>query len=427
MASGDTMRRQMRDGTSATALLSLLCACAGLTDTVADLLPTPDGAPASDAGETGTQAVDGDASATGPHDGDMPRSDAGLCLGALAAQTFRHALCACNSLELPFGGLMTDAYDSSRGSYTASRVLDSLSHVGVNAKLSAADRITVGGSLVVADALGPSALPVLDVRGDLRVGGPFAYTNSVDVGGDLWLASDLMGSAALHVAGNLIQPEMGARSASPALLVDGSDLRGPVAIADPCACDGGTLEKIGDIVVAARAHNDNAEAGIAPERAELVLLSDERIELPPGKRVFLTSIATAGTVTFAVAGRSVLVVEQGIDVAGALNLELGPEAELDLFVGKHISVGVLEAPPPAENRPARLRIYLAGDYFHAQVFSAANVYAPNALALPLASDLYGSLFAKEIYNSIGSLRMHYDTSVVAESRDCDWFDLSAVP
>jgi hypothetical protein len=81
----------------------------------------------------------------------------------------------------------------------------------------------------------------------------------------------------------------------------------------------------------------------------------------------------------------------------------------------------------ARGRPARLRIYLAGDYFHAQVFSAANVYAPNALALLLASDLYGSLFAKEIYNSIGSLRMHYDTSVVAESRDCDWFDLSAVP
>jgi hypothetical protein len=405
----------------------LLCACAGLTDTVADLLPTPEDAAASDAGETGTQAVDRDASAAGLDDGEAPGPDAGLCLGALASQTFRHALCACNSLELPFGGLITDAYDSTAGSYTAGRVLDGVSHVGVNAKLSGADRITIGGSLVVADALGPSALPALDVRGDLRVGGPFTFTNSVDVGGDLWLASDLRGSAALRVGGNLIQPEMGERSASPPLLVEGSDVRAPVAIADPCSCDGSTLEKIGEIVAATRAHNDNAEAGIAPERAAAVLLSDERIELPPGKRVFLTSIATAGTLSFVVAGRSVLVVEQGIDVAGALNLELGPEAELDLFVGQHISVGVLAAPPPAENRPARLRIYLAGDYFHAQVFSAANVYAPNALAWLLSGDLYGSMFAKEIYAPIGSLRMHYDTSVVAESRDCDWFDLSAVP
>lgn len=420
------MRRRMRRSTWATVLPSLLCACTGLTDTVADLLPTPDDASESDAGETGAQSMDRDASAAGFHDGEAPGPDAGLCLGALASQTFQHALCACSSLEVPFGGLITDAYDSAGGSYSVGRVLAGVSHVGVNAKLGGADRITIGGSLVVADALGPNELPALDVRGDLRVGGPFTFTNGVDVGGDLWLASDLMGSAALHVVGNLIQPETGARSAAP-LRVDGSDLRAPVAISDPCACDGSPLETIGRIVAAAGAQNDDAEAGIAPERAEAVLLGEERIELPPGKRIFLTSIATAGTVTFVVAGRSVLVVEQGIDVAGALNLELGPEAELDLFVGKHISVGVLAAPPPAEHRPARLRIYLAGDYFHAQIFSTANVYAPNAFAFLLSGDLYGSLFANEIYASVGSLRVHYDTSIVAERRECDWFDLSAVP
>lgn len=437
MARDETMRRQT--GRCVALLAWLLGGCAGLSDTVADLVPLARdaqsweqsrdaGGPPTDAtGEARTDGAANGASAGAP--------DGGVCLGSLAAQTFRHALCACDTLDLSFWGLTTDAYDSAAGPYAASRALARASHVGVNGKLTGTNPIVVGGSLVVADALGPDALPALLIQGDLRVGGPFTFSQPVDVAQNLWLASDLRGSAALHVAGNLIQAAAGTRESSPPLQLDGQDLRTPVAVGDPCPCDAGEPLDIQAFVAAAKAHNDNQLAGISPDRLD-TLFTEDRIELPDGKRIFLTRIGAQlgtpvdgaiGTVTFAVEGRSVLVIESFISVGGGLSLELGPDAELDIFVGGDVSIGVLQAPPPMGNRPARVRVYVGGSYFHAQVFAETNVYAPRAGTFLLSNDLYGSLYARNILTSGGELRVHFDTSVLAEGRDCDWFDLTATP
>lgn len=106
------------------------------------------------------------------------------CPAQFAARTLRNALCVCDGVRLATGGLLTDAFDSRAGPYTSSTAQAAAGDVGIVGALSAttnvfSDAITIGGTLTVDGALGPDALPALSIGRDLRVGGPFAYANSV--------------------------------------------------------------------------------------------------------------------------------------------------------------------------------------------------------------------------------------------------------
>src|SRR4051812_38287292 len=79
------------------------------------------------------------------------RAGRDVCTGALAEWAFSHALCTCNDATTA-GVLVTDAFDSSQGPYTAGQ---GGAPVGVDRTLTTAGVPSIGGSLNVA---GPGGL-----------------------------------------------------------------------------------------------------------------------------------------------------------------------------------------------------------------------------------------------------------------------------
>ncbi|HVZ33236.1 MAG TPA: hypothetical protein VG963_12470, partial [Polyangiaceae bacterium] len=239
------------------------------------------------------------------------------CLDRQAARTFRRALCTCGDVTVATGGLVTDAFDSTLGMYRSETAQSSDSDVGVNGSLGATavftDVIAIGGDLIVGSSLGTAFdrtwtdLPVLQIHGDLWIGGTLSYTNSVTIDKNAWLAGDLQGAGPLHVLGDLTQSADAARTASVPIMVDGRDLRAPVAFAPPCPCGREEILDIAALVMHAEEDNDNQAAGFDRE-ALAAVLALQNTELPPG-RLFASGIDVAGTLTLVVNGSSALFVE----------------------------------------------------------------------------------------------------------------------
>lgn len=116
-------------------------------------------------------------------------------------------------------------------------------------------------------------------------------------------------------------------------------------------------------------------------------------------------------------GRSALFVEEHVSVAGNLEVEMGPEGELDLFIGGLVSIGDIKN-PQAMNRPARLRLYVGGEYFHSEVLTDANLCAPHAAVTLVNAQVHGAILAKDIV-AAGATGIHYDSSVRQAGSDCE--------
>lgn len=381
-------------------------ACVSPVDAVATLQSPPDSGAPSDGGRAPT-------SGTG---------QSGLCLGQLAASTFQRALCACNDLSVG-GSLITDSFDSRSGPYSPGSALSGQSHVGVVHRLSAGGQVVIGGDLRVGSDLGAGMLPRLATSLDLEVAGALSHTEDLLVGQDLRLTGNLQSSAALRVLRDLHQPSGAMRTGSGPISIGGRDLREPVALSTPCPCAVQELIDIAGIVLAVKQNNDNLSAGFDPASIEKVI-GDLRIELGSG-RLWLSSIDVLGKLSLVVNGRTALLVSDYISVAGGLELELGPDGELDLFVGGLVSVADLLTPGSVA-RPARLRIYVGGSYFFSQSFAKANLYAPQASVLLVGPAIEGSIFARDI-TTLRELAVHHDRSIAEEDGSCDWFPLTAAP
>src|SRR6185312_1444346 len=92
---------------------------------------------------------------------------------------------------------------------------------------------------------------------------------------------------------------------------------------EPCRCGAGETLDIPGVVAQGRANNDNASIGLAPGAFDVVV-GAASIELPCG-RFHLNSILGAGAFRLGVSGRTALFVDGSIDVAGAFDIDLGPQ------------------------------------------------------------------------------------------------------
>jgi Stigma-specific protein, Stig1 len=342
--------------------------------------------------------------------GGGPPIELGDELAACVAQTrFTWALCSCQDLPVE-GNLLTDAYDSTQGTYAPGGIGGS---VGADGTLQAGMQLQVGGSIWASSplVLGASA----EVSEQLRVGGGLTSgTGATTIGDDAYINGDLVTGGTIAVAKTLHVPPS-------ALVAPGvtysSIAREAVNVTAPCDCAATDLLPIASWISAALPpNNDNATIGLDPNVLSAGSVQPTRIDLPCG-RFYLDGIDADAAVTIAVHGNVALFVDGDVAVSGALAFVVDPPDELDLVIGGIVTANALVAGSPSY--PALSRVYIGGSGADLELNAgwriAANVYAPGEqVSSQSGYTLYGALFAAEL-SAVGDVAIHFDKAVVGNA------------
>jgi hypothetical protein len=335
-----------------------------------------------------------------------------FCTGDLAAK-FRFAVCACGSMTIS-GQLTTDSIDSTADAQAAG----SSASIAANGALTTYTHTMLGGSVWASGASIAQGAPAVVLRGDgtiardvqsganLEVGGAFHVGGNVFANGSV-VVDDPDAGDNLGVSGTLHVPEGGV--VSPAVAAIGGVAVQPVSVPPPCDCS--SPIQVFTIVSAAKNNNDDAVIGLAPTALEN---PPAPLSLPCG-RYYVYGI-TGVSVHLALTGHVVLFVDGDVNVDNTLQVDLSPDAELDLFVAGSVGVGNMNMGTFGNtNAPGRVRLYVGGQALQLgpSVMVGANIYAPYA-TVTISSDLTmgGALLASEFTIS-AVVTIHYDPSVLA--------------
>lgn len=420
-----------------------LCACGG-TDVIADV-PRPT-IPDAGAGTEGTAgAGSGEAGAlnppldagTGPSATGSPDLAAwcsgrgGLwtirgngqgsftCAGELAARSFGLALCACGQLTGP-GGVSTatlraDGSLSPGGAHVGSNGADVPTSAGYLSMVGTTlPGFTIGGDLVLTGRGSAFASGAQRVTGSLRSAAALAGSanTAVRIDGDAWLPLvSALDARALDVGGELVLTPAGAAGSESerwnAARTGGGLRRADQELPPPCACD---LEQAPDVpamVAWAAANNDNAQLGFSPERLYWVAQATA-LSVPCG-RYHVPTINGSGVLTLRIDQPVALYVG---DLLGFIEVELGPQGSLDLFVSGLFQPRGGRLGDPA--RPAATRVYV-----HTQVMPgplamlgelSSNFYGPTVGVQAFDVLRRGSMVVRDLIVTDG-LRVEYDPRV----------------
>ena len=343
--------------------------------------------------------------------GDMTVGTA-TCAGAIASRVFDNAMCTCTNAGI--GGYMkTRSFHSTMGTMD----MASGAPVGINEMDTTVGYTDIGGSLVIAGSGGVMFGGYLDVDGDASFGGPVSAAGYIHVHRDLHADGNVTCLGAVTVdrdayltpGHNLITfPDVG-----------GSTTHTSFTVEPPCDCTPTGIVDIGAIVDYGRAHNDNADVPLDPGLLSNVLGIGVDITLPCG-RFYVDSIGGIGGITLHVHGRTALYVGGDVNAIGALDVDLGTEGELDVFIaGNMLSIGA--GSWGERSRPAASRIYIGGTHDVTLIGASGfvgNVYAPNARITAVGdTEVYGSLFGGSI-TMPGYLSIHYDRAILDVDVDC---------
>jgi len=332
----------------------------------------------------------------------------GTCTGRLAETLFRHAVCGCSGLDFN-GDLTADAFDSRVGEGPG-RGAD----VASNAGLSGNGAMNISGNVIIGGPDGVQAGELLHVAGDLTSAGSLGRPGSaIEVEGAAWIGGDVMVES-LTVSALTIR-----EGAS----VEGQVMAGTTEMADvdvppPCRCDQAVdvAERLAEHALA----NHNAELELDPAALSRVD-GDATLELPCG-RFYLDEVSGdgPGRISIRAMGRTALFVGGNISTQHDLVVEIGPEAELDIFVGGNIQVsGVSTLGDPT--RPRTLRIYVAAGgsiAMSAGSVLAGNLYAPLAdLASSAPLELFGAVVVNRVTGA-ATVDVHHDLAIADASETC---------
>ncbi|MBK9032996.1 MAG: hypothetical protein IPL61_17280 [Myxococcales bacterium] len=335
------------------------------------------------------------------------------CTGDVAAAAFRAAVCACGDLALA-AAVTLDGFDSRTGPWTPGGTggdLGANQGVGTNAAL------TVSGSVIVAGAAGLAAGPRADVAGDLAVAGALGRTSStITVGGAARVGGDVA-VAALTVTGALTTSPGATTTGA---LTAGDRTTAAVVVPPPCPCTAAEVIDVGAAIAEHAVANHDAAIGLAPDQ-----LADARgdatLALPCGRFYLERVQVTGGGLTIAASGRVALFIAGNVTIDGALTVTLGPDAELDLFVGGALNLpGTVTLGDPL--RPRALRVYVgsAGTIALAGGSTlAGNLYAPAAdLATSAAVEVFGAVLVNH-WNLSAPATVHYDRAIAVAGAACE--------
>jgi hypothetical protein len=333
----------------------------------------------------------------------------GTCTGQLAETLFRHAVCGCSGLDFN-GDLTADAFDSRVGDGPG-RGAD----VASNVSLSGNGAMDISGNVVISGPAGVQAGELLHVAGDLTSAGALGRPHSaIEVEGAAWIGGDVMVES-LTVSALTVRE---GASVQGEIIADTTEMA-DIQVPQPCRC-----EEAVDVARRLGVHqqtNHNVEAGIDAAALSQVE-GDAELMLPCG-RFYLDEISGdgAGQIAIRAMGRTALFVGGNITTQQDLIVDIGPEAELDLFVGGNIQVsGVSSLGDPA--RPRLLRIYVAAGGSIAlsdRSVLAGNLYAPLAdLASSASLELFGAVVVNRL-NGAASIDVHHDLAIADASETCD--------
>lgn len=336
------------------------------------------------------------------------------CAGNIAQQTFRYALCACQSIGAN-SNLAVDAFDSTLGTYGGANIRDD-GHVGVNQT-----GLVIGGRLLDRGS-------VFSGGGSYSVGAQsnvtgLVYSSSAaiqpngssSIGRNAYITRDVIGR--FNIGGDL--HISAGRSVDPRTMVGGMTLREPIPHATPCACDQNQILNIQGLTRFGATHNDNATLMGFSATAWANGGGPSPMTLPCG-RYYVTGIRATNSFTIQATGRVVLFVDGDLTATSGLNINLGPGAELDLFVAGSLSTQGA-ASFGSEAAPSKVRTYVGGtgtiDLGSATTFGG-NLYAPNAhIEFGASANLYGAVFAYSVYFPAAT-EIHFDSAIRGAGSTC---------
>ncbi|MEZ4380335.1 MAG: hypothetical protein R3A79_03250 [Nannocystaceae bacterium] len=322
-----------------------------------------------------------------------------MCTADLGKKTFLFAVCSCTGLTAN-NLLKTDSFDSEM---MGMMVMDGGS-VGVNGMYSAASTVDVGGSLWVDGAIQTNNTQ--EVAQVLQCGGDWTATSPFHVGIDAFVEGDVNGqNKTITIDGDLHIPQGNALNGAS---VGGATIKEPVMVKTPCDCD--DLIDVAAIVQGFQVNNDNAAEGIVPD--QLIGISREtQLELPCG-RYYFDGIDANHALTITLTGRTVIAIAGDVKTAGAFTIELGPDAELDLFIAGNAELNNAATIGDTE-RPAATRIYVGEAFKFASNFTlGANLYQPNAtFTANNTAEIWGSIFVGGL-NLASPFIVHYDQAIL---------------
>lgn len=346
----------------------------------------------------------------------LPGSDSqppyATCTGRIAAATFNNALCVCNDVELG-DYLKTRGFDSSQGEYVVGQTEDGGAAVGINGTYKTLAGYTdVGGSLSIGGPTDVRFIGYLTTRGDFRSAGNVTVAGAAAIARNAWLSGSYVGLGPFEVKGELHH----AKAVVAVPTSAASDYLESVSVSAPCPCNLGETVRIDQLVEQAATTNDNVAHSIQPDVLASVQGSAELV-LPCG-RFYLSEIAGSGIVVIRAKGMTALFVEGSIALAGELQIDVAPGAELDVFVRGNVST-LAPMTLSTEQRPAATRLFVAGsDDINLYSPFIGNLYAPNGRVMALgALTVYGSIFARAFLGATYASFI-YDRAVYEAGRNC---------
>ena len=270
--------------------------------------------------------------------------DVDTCTGDLGKKTFLFAICSCSGVTAN-NTLTTDSFDSEMMNM---QPMDGGS-VGVNGPYSASSSVDIGGSLWVDGKI--QTFNKHEVAQALQCSDDITASSPAHVGDDVFVEGNVNAqNKTLTIDGDLHIP---AGKLNNGATVLGKTIKGPVDVKTPCDCSDPI--DIAAIVQGYMLQNDNEALPVAPD--ELEALPDAKVlELPCG-RYFFTGISSNNTLTIKLTGRTVIAIAGDVKTASAFAVELGPDAELDLFVAGNVDFNNAAALGDPK-RPAATRVYV---------------------------------------------------------------------
>ncbi len=350
--------------------------------------------------------------AIGTNDGDGEVDD--ICTGNLAEQTFRFALCTCTD-GTSMGQLKTGSFDSAQGPFDEPD--DSGGAVGINRNLAMPGNIDIGGTTILAGPKGVVLPGVTKINGDFKVKGPLQFAGTLDVTRDLHVGGNLTNFGVaeigrdLYLEGLMVVPGL----TSP----NGKTIKGPVNVDPPCKCAPDQILDIPSVVKDARTNNHNNDVALHKDSLK-VIIGNVDLELPCG-RFYLSSVGGAGKLTLRIHGRTALFIDGNFNLTGDLELDMGDEGELDVFISGNMAItGANDF--GQESRPAAVRFYVAGSKdvtITGATGFVGNLYAPRAtVILTGATYVYGAIFAGN-FLAMGDSGIYYDRDILNAGEDCE--------
>ncbi len=335
-------------------------------------------------GPGGVAGLPGEAGWYGPRScapGGEGRAPAPSACGpaGVAAGPGAFALCSCGALTA--NNTLTIARRGEAGEWGG---------LGADGPYTTSAPVALGGDLWAGSSI--ESNNTHEIEGDLLCGATFRASADVRVRGDATLGGAVdLPNPRLYVGGTLTLPP-GADDAGVAEA--GAIVRRQVRVEAPCDC-GAPF----DVAGAVAAVRDEARRGDAPDLFAgapdaLVALSEPAELTYACGRHYLRGITPNNTLRLRIEGKVELYIDGDVRTAAPWSVELGPDAQLDLYVaGGFAPNNTASLGAPA--RPDALRLYVAGPVTTAApVTLYGSLYAPTSgVNANNTLDLWGAAFA----------------------------------